>query len=964
QDSIQHGDCEDRRNSSDAATYYEVAKGYRPHEAQGPLEQLPLGDKLLETNPSDRFLSKRREARDASEREMLNQDLEHAFKNSTRTGSFFTNPTSSPRQFWSRNARISRVVEGDFAQSEAELAQVHGVIVENPVSQFNIGEVCAALQAYYKPYLTVQRISGDKLDLESCYINLAIVEAPDQRLMDKMEFKANAATFHRMPSYEKIYGTNLQSTIPLEELFDERILCDGRNDVPKKILIQGRAGIGKTTLCKKLTHVYQSGLWRDHFEAVLWPHCGSHYVNLRRLKHAILRISYAKKYFAQRPEIERGLLVSALAEYVHVGKVLFILDGLDEILIDAQTEEGIALESFLRFLLGQNHVIITSRPSGVDMSILPKLDLELETVGFSEQNVNDYIAKVLQPEAAKAVRDYIQQTLLVDNLINIPVQLDVICYSWDSLPSNEHLVTMTGLYQTVVRTLWCKDGTRLKKISEEDLPLQKILRLRQYQIDQMMANEIECLGYLAFRGMQNNHQIEFDESTILDVIEELDGSRAQSDQEILPFQLPDTLNQTSFLHTADADLDPKKDASQRLLKGETLELFFDLLQEAPRDLIGGRHQQLSAACFNEARHRLTNRKMDGRLEAELMRWLHLEVKLQTDDKCLNILGSEGFFPEDLLIKSLKNTKADRSCALRALRSRCRFTSSTIEAIAHILQDPDRDIRILAMEALVTSSTLPRDIVETLIDILKDEDSGDPEDEEDYVRVAAITVLDSQLILQEPVIVAIIGALRDEDDDVRSSAVDELCTQPILPESILLNLIGALKSESFDFRNSALEVLCAQTTLPAPAIQALVGSIQEEDDGLKNSVIQVLRTQSTLFEPPIQVLVAAPHGEEDDTSGLAFKAIDAQADGNEDQVMGSTTQAPRDKAILSESEILNLIDVLDDDKYSFTKESAIESLRAQSVLPESAVLAMIDTLHNEDEEIRNSAVKAIRIQLAF
>ncbi|KAF9144577.1 hypothetical protein BGX21_007035, partial [Mortierella sp. AD011] len=111
-------------------------------------------------------------------------------------------------------------------------------------------DVQVALQAYYEPYLNIKRVSGDSLTLESCYINLAIVEAPDQRRKDKDELNAQAGTFHRMPSYEEIPKTNVEEPIPLEKLFVKRKLRDGREDVPKAVLIQGRAGIGKTTLCK------------------------------------------------------------------------------------------------------------------------------------------------------------------------------------------------------------------------------------------------------------------------------------------------------------------------------------------------------------------------------------------------------------------------------------------------------------------------------------------------------------------------------------------------------------------------------------------------------------------------------------------------------------------------------------------------------------------------------------------
>ncbi|KAG0011491.1 hypothetical protein BGZ80_000645, partial [Entomortierella chlamydospora] len=422
----------------------------------------------------------------------------------------------------------------------------------------SFNHVKAALQTYYEPHLNIKRVSGDTLSLESCYINLAIVEAPDQRRKDKKELEAQAAAFHRMPSYEEIYKTNMEEPIPLKELFDKRKLRDGREDVPKTILIQGRAGIGKTTLCKKVVNLYQNGLWRDRFDAVLW-------LPLRQLKgfrardiEDLLR----KKYFAQCPDRERKMFVSLLAARARSGKVLFILDGLDEILTDTQKNGGDALEAFLKHLLRQEHVVVTSRPSGVDNSTLPKLDIELETVGFSTQNVSDYIINVLTPDYARDVQDFIKRTPSIQNLVNIPVQLDVVCYSWDSLSSNEQSIAMTGLYQTMIRKLWRKDIEQLQKEVGTSLTSQQIQRLSSYQIDKLMATVSEYLSFLAFKGI-HNHQIEFDESTLQKAMEELDEFRKRVNQEHLPYQLLDTLKRTSFLHTADAELDTGKDDPQR-----------------------------------------------------------------------------------------------------------------------------------------------------------------------------------------------------------------------------------------------------------------------------------------------------------------------------------------------------------------------------------------------------------------
>ncbi|KAI8599516.1 hypothetical protein EDD21DRAFT_339706 [Dissophora ornata] len=698
------------------------------------------------------------------------------------------------------------------------------VISASLPSQSSPQDIDSALTAYYEPYLLILRVSGDELDLETCYVNLAIVEAPAQRKKEKKHLKDQAAVFHRIPSFEAIERANMRSSIPLEQLFNKRKLRDGNENVPKTILVQGRAGIGKTTLCKKLVHAHQTGLWRDRFDTALWLPLRQ----LKAFKSRTLEGLLREKFFTQG--LGKGeSLAHALETCAQKGRVLFILDGLDEIVTDTECDEGIALRSFLRTLLRQQHVVITSRPSGLDKSLLPSIDLELETVGFSPQNVKDFLVKVLKPEAARTVQCFIQQTPLIQGLVNIPVQLDVICFSWDSLPMDGPTITMTGLYQLMVRKLWCKDALRLKKTAGgKDLKEREINNLAPKHIDKLMSTELQHLGYLAFKGMKNNHQIEFDTKALLSAFEDLGDYDATDEIGLLPPQLLEMMKQTSFLHTADVDLDASKSDSQQawyflhltfqeyfaatwiaqhlqvkqphpsaammtveqakafvqehkynpqyeivwwmvagLLDGEALEEFFGLLQGSPRDLIGGRHQQILASCLNEARARL-NTTVVARLDAELMKWLRFEIQTCHSKGGRSILGSQTSFPEALLVENLSSVFSWKAILVGTLEARSTLSESAIQSLLGALKDEDTDVRESAASALGNQSTLPESAIQSLIGALKDEDW--------YVRQSAASALGKQSMLPESAIQSLIGALKDEDWSVRQSVTEALHNQ--------------------------------------------------------------------------------------------------------------------------------------------------------------------------------------------
>ncbi|CAO3572854.1 unnamed protein product [Mortierella alpina] len=770
----------------------------------------------------------------------------------------------------------------------ARLDALHQAVQSNhsTATQPGLDDVQSALKTYYERDLVILRVSGETLDLKTCFVNLAIVEAPGQRENDKQDLKSQAAIFHRIPSSEAVGRVNTQAPIPLENLFDQRKLRDGNEGIPITILVQGRAGVGKTTLCKKLVHAHQTGLWKDRFDAVLW-------LPLRQIKAFKSRTVeglFREKFFTRGLDQEGAGLAYKLAVSAQHGRVLFVLDGLDEVAKDSRCEEGAALKEFLRVLLLQQHVVITSRPSGLDRSLLPPtIDLELETIGFSAQNVQDFLSRVLKPEAVATVRNFIRQTPLIQGLVNIPVQLDVICYSWDSLPTDGPTITMTGLYQLMVRKLWCKDALRLRKSVEgETLTQEDINQLEPHEIDELMATEMQHLGYLAFKGLTNDHQIEFDGKALLTAFRDLKKCGATGNSRHLPPQMLEIMKQTSFLHTADADLDTSSSDSEQawyflhltfqeyfaatwmaqhlqqpipvgmqdyfashhrqqplpagmmaveqarafvhehkynpryeimwwmvagLLEGEALRDFFDLFQGAPRDLIGGRHQQVLASCLNEARARLDTTVVTG-LDAELGKWMLFEIQTCHGWNAGSMLGSQSSFPETLLVKTLG------SSAVWALGRRSSLPEAAIQSLIGALKDEKANVSSLAARALGSQSSLPEAAIQSLIGALKDEKAN--------VSSLAAWALRHQSSLPEAAIQSLIGALKDEKANVSSSAARVLGNQSSLSEAAIQSLIGALRDEKASVRSSALSALGSQSSLSEGAMQSLIGAPKDED----------------------------------------------------------------------------------------------------------------------------------------
>ncbi|KAJ5712122.1 hypothetical protein N7488_006278 [Penicillium malachiteum] len=125
--------------------------------------------------------------------------------------------------------------------------------------------------------LEITRVSGSLLPMEQCYINLAIVESSrkDRKSLDPIaQRQAELSLFEQL----KVARPKKERELSLKELFNQRTLREGQSNRPKRVLIRGRAGVGKTTLCKKIMHeFYHKKMCKDHFEHIFW-------IPLRNLK--------------------------------------------------------------------------------------------------------------------------------------------------------------------------------------------------------------------------------------------------------------------------------------------------------------------------------------------------------------------------------------------------------------------------------------------------------------------------------------------------------------------------------------------------------------------------------------------------------------------------------------------------------------------------------------------------------
>ncbi|CAF4051985.1 unnamed protein product, partial [Rotaria sordida] len=146
----------------------------------------------------------------------------------------------------------------------------------------------------------------------------------------------------------------------------------------KKVLILGRAGIGKSTFCQYVTYRWaRDEIWSEYELVVL--------IHLRKLTDSRYQ---PEKQFSSVDLVEQEYFPYGdlskeerqhFKEQCKSGKVLWILDGYDEFTQNIQPQ----MKDIFDHIRETQHHILTSRPYAVAVPY----DEKIEIIGFTDDNI-------------------------------------------------------------------------------------------------------------------------------------------------------------------------------------------------------------------------------------------------------------------------------------------------------------------------------------------------------------------------------------------------------------------------------------------------------------------------------------------------------------------------------------------------------------------------------------------------
>ncbi|CAF1254258.1 unnamed protein product [Adineta steineri] len=821
--------------------------------------------------------------------------------------------------------------------------------------------------------------------IEECYINLAIVETKKQQQKER-QLRDASNNDAIMRSFEEIYGT--KTTIDIKNIFET---C---NNQEKKVLVFGRAGIGKSTFCRYIAYQWAMGSYWTQYELLAL-------IPLRRLtinrypplpisqNYSLIDLVKKEIFSYDLSESENKLL----KKHFDAKKTLWVLDGYDEIVQNVPSQ----LECLFEQLLKTPHHILTSRPYQNTLAY----HAQMEITGFTDENIEQYVQQFFDQmkheldnslnKSQKLFR-FLETNRSIWGVAHIPVNLELICSLWsneDSIGTNE--LTITSLYTIMIEWL-CR-----RYLS---MPNKKIQNLPKDDVNQRCEKELAFLENLAFNGMKSNTIILrpnllrkalneekvslHDHPHILNmgILKSFNkqgiDTLIQTDKDYyfvhLSFQeyftaryLIKALKESST-HQQEIKFIQREKYNQRyalmftFLSGLSSEAdaniclnnFWDLILTPPMDLVGIRHMQLIISCIEETPSQSTIPQ-----RTVLIEWIatYIEYNLSTGKQkicdCLaqslrrapSITNSQRII--NVVIRLFQNDDFNTRIAVLSLISEMNGSNlpgALIKLVATALDDEDTMVRDGACEALCNmgEKAATNEVITKLVGAL--------EDESESVRQSAYHALGNmgEKAATNEVIISLISALEDESEMVKYVVREALLNinEKVATNEVITNLTSALEDDCEGVRWNACRALgnIGEKAATNEVITKLVSTLEDEIVFVRRSACEALGNigEKAATNEVITSLLSAL---EDEDTWVRLDACDALANIGE-------------KAATNEV-ITKLVSALEDNSLSVRSSAsgALGTLGKKEVTNE-VITKLISALEDKSESVRRGVCGAL------
>nr|XP_054762318.1 NACHT, LRR and PYD domains-containing protein 3-like [Lytechinus pictus] len=367
-----------------------------------------------------------------------------------------------------------RLLEGEYLKSETEENVPNQGTAELAMTEEQVSRCAKELKLFYRERMC--KIKPDPLAFDLIF-----------------EFKEIYTNLTLLRNEMGI--TKKKGSLEYKDLLTTKI-----NGVPpKRLLVEGEGGVGKTTLCSKIAWDWTNGSEAyNHFSWVL-------VIPLRNVIKGEAIGDIMKNYLNDNNNVSPEQIANYMKS--HPSEILIILDGFDEYDGDLSTDDTSDIFRILRSeMLKQCTVLVTTRPWRADQikcnQELSRSYCFIAVEGFSTKNFSKYINKFFANDRQSGLdlQQFIQgNDVIKENMAPFPIYVAMLCVLWKDIGVGKReiirkLKTFSQLFEQMILFLRDHYLSKLKSTNT--------LNEKQSNIELKNAEKgLQQIGSVAFKGL-------------------------------------------------------------------------------------------------------------------------------------------------------------------------------------------------------------------------------------------------------------------------------------------------------------------------------------------------------------------------------------------------------------------------------------------------------------------------------
>ena len=329
------------------------------------------------------------------------------------------------------------------------------------------------------------------------YFEIARIQKEGATAIDKFTSSTYTGSSTKKPRLDYSRVTTKITDIFAADPNDLTETCTSSTKLPKRILIEGAPGIGKTVLSKEIAYCWATNEMSAEIKIVFLLYLRD--PQLQSITSTKQLVDYMSMGCLDDKQIAifTKYLVNTNGE-----QLCIVMDGFDEYPTSLQNN-SFFVDIIKGEILYEAIVVVTSRPTAT-VSLHDQVDRRIDILGLPKEERENYISLIFSdsPEKKVDLEKYLKQQPVINGLCFVPLHLAILLYLFQqgSLPETLTEMNESFILHTIYRHLKRHGLTPFG-------PVDKLGKLPKQILDIVYK-----LSELAFKGLQENKLVfTFDE---------------------------------------------------------------------------------------------------------------------------------------------------------------------------------------------------------------------------------------------------------------------------------------------------------------------------------------------------------------------------------------------------------------------------------------------------------------------